>query len=64
MNIDHLEPLSAHQRNAIQMAFRWRADSGLTLRAYEDIQCLLVNVLSLMIHCFVLYSRNFIYNYS
>ena len=24
-------PSSAHQRNAIEMAFRWRADDGLTL---------------------------------
>ena len=24
----NLGPLSANQRNAIQMAFRWRADSG------------------------------------
>ena len=24
----NVRPLSAHQRNAIQMAFRWRADDG------------------------------------
>ena len=26
-------PASAHQRNAIEMAFRWRADDGQTLNA-------------------------------
>ena len=30
----NLGPLSARQRNAIQMAFRWRSDSGPILRAY------------------------------
>ena len=29
-------PLSVRQRNAILMAFRWRADSGLLLKAYWD----------------------------
>ena len=27
------EPSSAHQRNAIKMAFRWRADDGPTMNA-------------------------------
>ena len=31
-----LEPLSARQRNAIRMGFRWRADSGSRLDADLD----------------------------
>ena len=30
----NLGPLSARQRNAIRMAFRWRADGGPILHAY------------------------------
>ena len=30
----NLGPLSAYQRNAIRMAFCWRADTGPILRAY------------------------------
>ena len=29
-------PLTARQRNAIPMAFRWRADSGPNVHAYWD----------------------------
>ena len=32
----YIEPLSAHQRNAIRMAFRWWTDSGLRLYAGWD----------------------------
>ena len=32
----NLPPLLARQRNAIRMAFRWRADSSPILRAYWD----------------------------
>ena len=39
----NLGPLSARQRNAIRMAFRWRADSGSILRAYwVEISVLLI----------------------
>ena len=31
-------PPSARQRNAIQMAFRWRADGGPHLNVYWDMQ--------------------------
>ena len=32
-NTTKSEPSSVHQRNAIKMAFRWRADNGPTLNA-------------------------------
>ena len=34
-------PLSAHKRNAISIAFCWRANSGPRLSAGWDITCLL-----------------------
>ena len=33
----NLGPPSVRQRNAIWMAFRWRADSGPVLQAYCDV---------------------------